>query len=128
MSRVDWLKVAKKLGSLAITAHTGIPTPELITDLTTGLGTLLEHPGEVISKEKVKEVLAGAKDVLKDATPKHVPEEIHAFRQEFDELLAETNIKQLIVLIDDLDRCCPNRPSRRSRRSAYSSSPHGRLS
>jgi hypothetical protein len=107
MSRINWLKVAKKLGSLAFTAHTGIPTPDLIGDITSGIGALLDHPGEMISKEKLKQALDGAKDVLKDSTPKHVPEEIHAFREEFDDLLGETGIKQLIVLIDDLDRCLP---------------------
>jgi hypothetical protein len=107
MRRIDWLKVAKKLGSLAVTAHTGIPTPGLIGDITGGIGALLDHPGEVISKENLKEALDGAKDVLKDSTPKHVPEEIHAFREEFDDLLSETGIKQLVILIDDLDRCLP---------------------
>jgi predicted KAP-like P-loop ATPase len=107
MSRIDWLKVAKKLGSLAFTAHTGIPTPDLIGDITGGIGALLDHPGDVISKEQLKHALDGAKGVLRDSTPKHVPEEIHAFREEFDDLLGETGIKQLIVLIDDLDRCLP---------------------
>jgi len=107
MSRIDWLKLAKKTGSLLITAHTGIPTPDIIGDITGGIGALIDHPGETISKEKLKEALDGAKDVLKNSTPRHVPEEIHAFREEFDELLGETGIKQLIVLIDDLDRCLP---------------------
>jgi hypothetical protein len=107
MSRIDWLKLAKKTGSLLITAHTGIPTPDLINDFTGGIGALLDHPGEMISKDSLKKALDGAKEVLKDSAPKHVPEEIHAFRQEFDALLGETGIKQLIVLIDDLDRCLP---------------------
>jgi predicted KAP-like P-loop ATPase len=107
MRRIDWLKIAKKLGSLAVTAHTGIPTPDLIGDITGGIGALLDHPGELVSKENLKAALDGAKDVLKDAEPKHVPEEIHAFREEFDELLSATGIKQLIILIDDLDRCLP---------------------
>ena len=107
MRRIDWLKIAKKLGSLAVTAHTGIPTSDLIGDITGGIGALLDHPGDVISKENLKAALDGAKDVLKDSTPKHVPEEIHAFREEFDNLLSETGIKQLIILIDDLDRCLP---------------------
>jgi hypothetical protein len=107
LSRIDWLKVAKKTGSLLFTAYSGIPTPDLIESVTSGLSKLLENPAEVISKETVKEAVAGAKNVLKEGERKHVPEEIHAFREEFDQLLAETGIKQLIVLIDDLDRCLP---------------------
>jgi predicted KAP-like P-loop ATPase len=36
-----------------------------------------------------------------------VPEVIHHFRKEFSELLSEAKIEQLVVLIDDLDRCLP---------------------
>ena len=35
------------------------------------------------------------------------PEQIHEFREEFKELLDEAKIDQLVVLIDDLDRCLP---------------------
>ncbi|MBV9825357.1 MAG: NTPase KAP [Alphaproteobacteria bacterium] len=107
LKRIDWLKLAKRAGSLAFTAHTGIPTPDLIGDITGGIGALLDHPGEVVSKESLKAALDGTKDALKDTAPKHVPEEIHAFRHEFDSLLSETGIRQLIILIDDLDRCLP---------------------
>jgi predicted KAP-like P-loop ATPase len=37
-----------------------------------------------------------------------VPEEIAGFRKAFDSLLKEADIDQLIVLIDDLDRCLPD--------------------
>ena len=37
----------------------------------------------------------------------NVPEAIHAFRDEFRVLLEEAKIDQLVVLIDDLDRCLP---------------------
>jgi predicted KAP-like P-loop ATPase len=53
-------------------------------------------------------VVAGAKDLLKPAEAGHnVPEEIGAFRKAFDELLKKAGIDQLVVLIDDLDRCLP---------------------
>jgi hypothetical protein len=107
MSRIDWLKLAKKAGSLAFTAATGIPTPDLIENLTSGLSKLLDDPTAAISKDAVKDAVAGAKEALREGATKHVPEEIHAFREEFDALLKETGTKQLIVLIDDLDRCLP---------------------
>jgi len=37
-----------------------------------------------------------------------VPEEIAGFRKAFDDLLDKAGIEQLVVLIDDLDRCLPD--------------------
>ena len=37
----------------------------------------------------------------------NLPETIHQFRKEFQDLLEEAEIEQLVVLIDDLDRCLP---------------------
>ena len=38
---------------------------------------------------------------------KNLPETIHAFRKDFLALLSEAKVDQLVVLIDDLDRCLP---------------------
>jgi predicted KAP-like P-loop ATPase len=65
MSRIDWLKLAKKAGGLAFTATTGIPTPDLIETVTSDFRKLLENPSEVISKEALKDAVSGAKDILK---------------------------------------------------------------
>jgi hypothetical protein len=54
-------------------------------------------------------VISGASGLLKPADDSpNVPEEIAAFRKEFDELLDKAGIEQLVVLIDDLDRCLPD--------------------
>lgn len=45
---------------------------------------------------------------LNPGESKNVPEEIEAFRKAFDDLLKEAGAKQLIVLIDELDRCLPD--------------------
>lgn len=37
-----------------------------------------------------------------------MPEEVEAFRKAFDQLLKDAGINQLVVLIDDLDRCLPD--------------------
>src|SRR6202012_5054588 len=49
----------------------------------------------------------GVRSIFKPAETKSVPEEIGAFRKAFDHLLEEAKVNQLIVLIDDLDRCLP---------------------
>jgi predicted KAP-like P-loop ATPase len=49
------------------------------------------------------------KSVIKPgAEGKNIPEEIAEFRKAFDKLLKAAGIKQLIVLVDDLDRCLPD--------------------
>src|SRR5205823_2255695 len=50
----------------------------------------------------------GVQRLLKPAESKNVPEEIEGFRKAFDALLKDAGIKQLVVLIDDLDRCLPD--------------------
>lgn len=46
--------------------------------------------------------------ISKDQT-KPAPLDIRTFREDFERLLADSNIKALVVLIDDLDRCSPDR-------------------
>tara|TARA_R110000782_G_scaffold102483_4_gene189486 strand:+ start:304 stop:2244 length:1941 start_codon:yes stop_codon:yes gene_type:complete len=105
--RIDYLKVAKAAGSLAFTATTGIPTPEILSTVVGTLERLVERPNELLNVEHVSKAIETTKSVLKPAEPRHVPEEIREFRKAFDKLLDEAKVKQLIILVDDLDRCLP---------------------
>jgi len=105
--RIDWLKVAKKAGGLALTAYAGLPAIGIQTLVST-LEALFADPTK-LSKENIGAALSEARDLLKpDSDTKNVPEEIAAFRKAFDELLNQAGIDQLVVLIDDLDRCLPD--------------------
>lgn len=105
---IDWLKVAKKSGGLALTAFTGIPTPDQISTIVSTLNGMLVDPGQFANKESLTIAIDGVKSILKPAETKNVPEEIEAFRKAFDQLLKDAGIEQLVVLIDDLDRCLPD--------------------
>ena len=105
--RIDWLKVAKHAGGLALTATTGIPSPDMIGALFGKLTDLAADPAKFATQANLKAAAEGAKDLLKPSS-KRVPEEIEAFRKEFDELLKKAGITQLVILIDDLDRCLPD--------------------
>jgi predicted KAP-like P-loop ATPase len=108
LKRIDWLKLAKKAGGLAFTATTGIPTLDQIKGLYDTAMAILGKPQEHITAADLKSIADQAGDYLKDAEADgNVPAQMHAFREEFEELLAAADIDQLVVLIDDLDRCLP---------------------
>jgi hypothetical protein len=105
--RIDWLKVAKHAGGLALTATTGIPSPDMVSALFDKLKGFAADPAKLATKESLDAAAEGAKDLLKPSA-KRVPEEIEAFRKEFDALLEKAGVDQLVILIDDLDRCLPD--------------------
>lgn len=107
--RIDWLKAAKHAGGLAFTAFTGIPTPDQIAAITGGLRDILADPAKLATKENIETAIHGIEAVIKPPPEgKNVPEEVSEFRAAFDQLLKDAGVKQLIVLVDDLDRCLPD--------------------
>ena len=59
--------------------------------------------------EKKKEDKVNWYDLIAAHSGKPDVLEIKKFRKDFDKLLSETDIKSLVILIDDLDRCLPER-------------------
>lgn len=108
LRRIDWLKVAKHAGGLALTAFTGIPTPDQLQAIVGGLEGMLADPAKLATKETITAAIDGVKAVIKPAEARHVPEEIAEFRKAFDQLLKDAGVTQLVVLVDDLDRCLPD--------------------
>lgn len=106
---IDWLKVARKGGGLALAVHTGIPTPDLIDTAWSVVRNTFADPEKLLTRENLDAAIEAGKAVLKaDRETTNVPTEIRAFREAFDELLDAADVKQLVVLIDDLDRCLPD--------------------
>jgi predicted KAP-like P-loop ATPase len=109
LKRVDWLKIAKKTGGLAFTAMTGLPTFDQLQSIVDAAKALILKPQDHISVDDIKSVAGQIGEYIK--APKdesdHLPAQMHAFRKEFEELLDAADIDQLVVIVDDLDRCLP---------------------
>ena len=107
LKRVNWLKIAKRGGGMAFNVITGLPSPDQISTALDALRSL----GKAITNFEGSELPAKLEEIagfLKPAEDDdNLPETIHQFRDEFQDLLNEAKIKQLVVLIDDLDRCLP---------------------
>jgi predicted KAP-like P-loop ATPase len=103
LKRVDRLKLARRAGGLAFNLITGLPSPDQVTT------TLKQLAGgfRSMSPEQIETKITEAESFLKPAKERSIPAEIHHFREEFAELLDAAKIDQLVVLIDDLDRCLP---------------------
>jgi predicted KAP-like P-loop ATPase len=96
--RIDWLKVAKKTGGLALMATTGLPSPDLIQSTISTALNVLKNPEE--AQQNTEKALEGLEGLLKSTEgTQNVPEQINEFRKAFDDLLKAAEIEQLIVLM-----------------------------
>ena len=107
LKRVNWLKVAKHGTGIGVNVLTGLPSPDQID---TAVGALRRLGQDIAGVEpaavpgKLEEIAGFLRPAENGG---NLPETIHQFRGDFQDLLHEAKIKQLVVLIDDLDRCLP---------------------
>lgn len=100
LKRVKWLKLARRASGVAFNFLTGLPSSDQV-------GTIIDklHNTDTADRhDKLDELVEFLKPAQEEV---NVPESIHQFRIGFQDLLEEANIDQLVVLLDDLDRCLP---------------------
>ncbi len=108
LTRIDWLKMAKRSGGLAFNLLTGMPSPDQLSDLVGFIGSKLGSASDLLTADNAKAIAEEAKDYWKDkGESPSVPAEIRAFRDAFEDLMKAAKITKLVVLVDDLDRCLP---------------------
>jgi len=106
--RINWLKVAKVGANVALTAATGIPMGSVVT----GISGAIKQGKLLINGIGDDEGISGTfdtveEDFLKKAEEETVTGQILGFRKEFKELIKKSKVDQIVILVDDLDRCLP---------------------
>jgi hypothetical protein len=99
LHRINWIKVAGATAKYGAAFLTAGPV---------GVAAVGAHEAIVKLKEvDYEKYIADKNDKEKDPddTLRH---NIQEFHRNFEELIAETNLKKIIVFIDDLDRCSPD--------------------
>ena len=107
LRRVDWMKIVRKAGAYGISLATGIPHPEILKDLGAAARAVVAKGEEGVTSDNLEALVGGSNDFLREVEADNAPKQMHAFREEFEELLKRANIDRLVVLVDDLDRCLP---------------------
>jgi len=111
IKKINWIRVggalAKKGIPLAFSAATGNPMPAIMSSIESIKNIDLSKKEEI---EKIENNISKLKGFLKEDEPKEsIVENIRTFRVEFEKLLEDSEIENLIIMIDDLDRCTPDR-------------------
>lgn len=110
IKRVNWFRVAGTVAKngipLALSLTTGTPMIP-IDDIFSKIKKTLENKDDI---QKVEDSINQFKEEhLNEGVAESIIDNVRVFREEFEKQLEEAGIKNLIVMVDDLDRCNPDR-------------------
>ncbi|MFV0402893.1 MAG: P-loop NTPase fold protein [Bacteroides graminisolvens] len=81
----------------------------LISQLADGLKNAAEDPDGLVAKIKEHDTEAFLKQFVTESEDTGNFDVVRKFRDDFEELLKKSKIDKLVIIIDDLDRCLPDR-------------------
>jgi hypothetical protein len=105
LKRVNWMKLLKVGASAGMAYLTANPLPLLMASgLHPGGQSESDSPGTQKGSEMPD---VNCNDILNNA--EDTAHSVRSFRDDFQKLIEKTGLKSLVILIDDLDRCSPER-------------------
>ncbi len=75
-------------------------------------GNTLENSLDLVKKIETEEgqgIINDLKGIIKKDSSNAIPTVVRRFREDFEKTINKTGLKSLVILIDDLDRCNPER-------------------
>lgn len=109
---VNWMRVIGfGIKNIALPATAAFMTGGLsiIPQLVSGLKNAAQNPQELVTKIQGHDTEAFLKQFLKASDDLVQFDVVRKFRDDFEKLLEKSKINKLVILIDDLDRCLPDR-------------------
>jgi type II secretory pathway predicted ATPase ExeA len=102
LRRVDWMRIGKSTGRLAL--HAGLAVATSGATLPVSIAAEIATRVKGADADTITDAIA---HVLKAEQGKQVHDSVREFERDFAKVMDQTKLQRLVVVIDDLDRCNP---------------------